>query len=269
MTPEILNAIEQALSSGNRGVLCTVIEKNGSTPCNTGSKMWVDRNGGIIGTVGGGSTEHMVIREALDLISGSEAFHLIKGIFTSDQDSGDAPLCGGNTSIFLEVIGNRNEIMIFGAGHVGKAIALAADLCGFPVIVWDDREEYANSDNIPVGKKICCPLREFKEHIELHHGSYVIVCTRGHSLDGEVVEMIQDIKTAYVGMLASTRKREQLRQKLLALGVPMEFFDSIHTPVGLPINADSPREIAVSVLAEIIAVKNGADVEVLARGTGK
>lgn len=269
MTPEILNAIEQALSSGKRGVLCTVIEKDGSTPCNTGSKMWVNPDGSIIGTVGGGTTEHMVKREALNILSGTEGSRLIKGAFSSESVSDDASLCGGNTSIYLEVIGNRNEIVIFGAGHVGKAIALAADLCGFPVLVWDDREEYANSDNIPVGKKICCPLRECKEHIELHHGSYVIVCTRGHSLDGAVLEMIQNIKTAYVGMLASTRKTEQLRRKLISRGVSMEFLDSIHTPVGLPVNADSPREIAVSVIAEIIAVKNGADLEVLSRRTGK
>lgn len=269
MTPEILNAIELALSSGSRGVLCTVIEKNGSTPCNTGSKMWVDRNGSIIGTVGGGSTEHMVVREALDLISGSEGSRLIKGIFTGDHDSGDSPLCGGNTSIFLEVIGNRNEIVIFGAGHVGKAIALAADLCRFPVIVWDDRNDYANSDNIPVGRMVCCPLREVMDHIEIHHGSYVIICTRGHSLDGEVVKLVMDKQMAYAGLLASSRKIAQLRERLTANGVSAEFFDSIHTPVGLAINADTPQEIAVSVLAEIIALKNGAELEVLARGTGK
>ncbi len=154
--------------------------------------------------------------------------------------------------------------MIFGAGHVGKAIARLGDMTGFAVTIWDERAEFANQENIPWGRTICCPLERFFERFGDFHGdTYAIIVTRGHVLDADVVKLLEGKPSAYTGMIGSRKKIAFVRQHLLGQGVSEEHLDRIYQPVGLPIRAETPEEIAVSAMAEIIAVARGADLQAL------
>jgi len=162
------------------------------------------------------------------------------------------------------VLGREDELLIFGAGHVGKAVAQAAALVGFRVTVWDEREEYANRENIPWARTVVCPIEEiFEKGVTLHERSYVVIVTRGHALDAEAVAITDKKPGAYFGMIGSRSKIAAVRKMLLARGMSEEHLNRIHQPIGLPIMAETPEEIAVSILAEIIAVKRGGDIATL------
>lgn len=166
--------------------------------------------------------------------------------------------------IYLEVIGRKRELVIFGAGHVGKAIARLGDMTGFAVTIWDERAEFANEENIPWGRTVCCPLENFFDHVAPFHGdTYVIIVTRGHVLDADVVKLVEGMTAAYMGMIGSRKKIAFVRERLLGQGVSAGHIDRIYQPVGLPIRAETPEEIAVSAMAEIIAVARGADLPAL------
>ena len=166
--------------------------------------------------------------------------------------------------IFLELIGKKKELIIFGAGHVGKAVARLGSFLNYAVTVWDERKEFANQENIPWARTIACPLDEaFEKHLTFHDLTHIVVVTRGHSLDTEVVQMLDGKKTAYVGVIGSKRKVAVMKENLSKMGTSQELIDSIFAPIGLPIKAETPEEIAVSIMAEIIAVDNGANVRAL------
>ena len=176
----------------------------------------------------------------------------------------DGMACGGAVSIYMEVLGREDELVIFGAGHVGKAVAQVGSFAGFRVTVWDEREEFANPENIPYARTIACPLENiYDSGIRLHDRSYVIIVTRGHSLDAETVAITDKKPGAYYGMIGSRSKIATVRRMLLNQGVTEEHLNRLHQPIGLPIKAETPEEIAVSILAEIIAVKRGGDVQTL------
>ena len=249
---------------GRQGVLCLVAEEEGSTPRSAGSSMLVYPDGSIEGTVGGGIMEHRVIEQALGMLSKGSAPLLHRENLTADEAALDGAVCGGTLAVYLEVIGRSRELVIFGAGHVGRALARAGDMAGFQVTVWDEREEFANSSHIPWGTTVCCSLEEFFAREVLFHGrTSVVAVTRGHALDAEVIRLLEGIPLAYIGMIGSRKKIAFVRQRLLDEGVSEAYLNGIYQPVGLPIGAETPEEIAFSVLAEIIAADRGADVAAL------
>ena len=170
--------------------------------------------------------------------------------------------------ILIEPIGQQSEVVIFGAGHVGKALAKIAFAAGFPVTVWDEREDFANPENIPWGKTLFCPLEQMfdKKGIRLHPSSFVVVVTRGHELDADIVRALEGKPLAYLGVIGSRKKIATMREKLISLGTSETFLNGIFQPVGLPIGAETPEEIAISILAEIIAFRRGSDLDKLRLG---
>lgn len=249
---------------GQAAVLCMVVEESGSTPRSTGSSMLVFPGGAIEGTVGGGVTEHRVIEKALELLKKGTGSLVYRETLSATDAALEGAACGGSMGIYLEVVGRRRELVIFGGGHVGKAIARLGDMTGFAVTVWDEREEFANPEHIPWGKTLCCSLEELPGRMPVFHGdTYAVIVTRGHALDADVVKLLEGREAAYVGMIGSRRKIAFVRERLLGQGVSPEFLDGIFQPVGLPIGAETPEEIAVSVMAEIVAAARGADVQAL------
>jgi xanthine dehydrogenase accessory factor len=222
--------------------------------------MWVRPDGSIAGTVGGGPLEYAVIEKALELLRSGSGPVLHRAVLRSDESGGEA-VCGGEAVILIEPIGREAEVVVFGAGHVGKAVARAAFYAGFRVIVWDERNEYANPESVPWGETVACPLEKaFDEGVRLHGSSYVVAVTRGHLLDAEVVRILEGKPMAYLGLIGSRKKISYVRDRLVKQGVSIDHLDRIFQPVGLPVGAETPEEIAVSILAEIIAVRKGADI---------
>ena len=260
MDRALLKSVHEELESGGSGALCTVVGSDGSTPRDLGASMWVRVDGSILGTVGGGPLEYAVINKALETLRSGSGPILHKAVLRIDEDGGEA-VCGGESVVLIEPLGREAEVVVFGAGHVGKAVARAAYYAGFRVIVWDEREEFSNPGAIPWGKTVACPLEKaLQEGVRLHGSSYVVVATRDHALDAEVIRLLEGGPMAYLGMIGSRKKIAHEREILFKRGVSREYLDSIFTPVGLPVHAETPEEIAVSILAEMIAVHRGADI---------
>lgn len=260
MNRELLRFIDEELEEGGCGVLCTVTEELGSTPRSRGASMWVRPDGSISGTVGGGLLEHEVIQRALEMVKNGEDTAILRKELTEAEGMA----CGGSASVFLQTMGREEELIIFGAGHVGVAVAAVGRLAGFRVTVWDEREEFANAENIPCAKTVTCPLSEiFRNGISFNEKSCLVIVTRGHMLDAEVVKITDGMPGAYYGMIGSKNKIAALRKELLSQGVSEAHLNRIRQPIGLPLKAETPQEIAVSIMAEIIAVKRGANIEAL------
>ena len=149
---------------------------------------------------------------------------------------------------------------------MGRALAQLGAFAGFSVTVWDEREEFANPERIPWGRTVALPLEAFGRSLRTHERTYAVVATRGHSLDGEAVSLLDRRPAAYVGMIGSRSKIAAVRARLRDQGVSAEHLDRVRQPVGLPLRAETPEEIALSVMAEIVAVRRGADVDSLRRG---
>ncbi|EFQ23112.1 protein of unknown function DUF182 [Aminomonas paucivorans DSM 12260] len=266
MNRVMMDLIREELEAGAAGVLCTVVEEVGSTPRSLGACMWVRPDGSILGTVGGGVLEYHVIQEALDMLAkGPEYRHFREALHCNGVAEGEAA-CGGELAVFLEVMGRERELVVFGAGHVGKAVAHIAAAAGFRVTVWDEREEFANPENIPWGRTVACPLdRIAEEGIRFHDRTFVVVATRGHALDAAVVKALEGTVTAYKGLIGSRKKIDVVRCNLIREGVAAAYLDGIFQPVGLPIRAETPEEIGVSVVAELIAVSRRGDLKNLRR----
>lgn len=260
MNIELLRQIDEEVSEGGYGVLCTVTEELGSTPRSRGASMWVRSDGSISGTIGGGLVEYEATQQALTLLKSGEPNMTWRKSLTEKEGMA----CGGSAVVYMEVLGWEDELVVFGAGHVGKAVAEAAAFCGFRVTVWDEREEFANPQKIPCAKTIACPLDEVYERgVKLHDRSYVVIVTRGHSLDSEVVMLTDKQPGAYYGMIGSRSKIATVRKKLLKQDVSQQHLDRICQPIGLPIKAETPEEIAISILSEMISVRRGANLAAL------
>lgn len=260
MNRSLLKLVHEEVDRCGAGVLCTVVGADGSTPRDLGAAMWVRADGSIAGTIGGGPLEYAVIGKALVMLKSPAGPVLHKAVLR-EAESGGEVVCGGDVVILMEPLGKEAEVVIFGAGHVGKSLARMASAAGFRVCVWDEREEFANPEAIPWGKVVACPLGEAQERgLSLHGSSYAVVVTRGHALDTEVVRWLEGRPLAYLGVIGSRKKIAAVREKLLGQGVSISYLDRIFQPVGLPIRAETPEEIAVSILSEIIAVHRGADL---------
>jgi len=261
MNGDLLKIINNDISSGKCGVLCTVIKTGGSAPRGAGTSMWVTGDGKTSGTIGGGPTEHGAIAEAVRMISeGTETKILEKDL----GPDGSGMICGGNMTLLLQLIGREEKLVVFGAGHVGKAIARLGVFAGMHVTVWDDRAEFANSENLPECESVACSLEEaFSGRLAFSDRTCVVVCTRAHEMDSDVLAALDGLPMVYVGMLGSRRKIKAIREHLLKQGVSAHFLDRVFQPIGLPIEAETPEEIALSIMAEIIAVLRGAPVQLL------
>jgi xanthine dehydrogenase accessory factor len=260
MDRSLLKIIDAEMDAGGYGVLCTVTEEVGSTPRSRGASMWVRPDGSIAGTIGGGLVEYEAIQQALAMLESGEQSKNWSKKLTEE----DGMACGGAATVYMEVMGREDEVVIFGAGHVGYAVSRAAAFVGFKVTVWDEREDFANQGKIPWARTVACPIDKiFDNGISLHDRSYVIIMTRGHSLDAEAVAITDGKPGAYYGMIGSRSKIATVREMLLKQGVSEAHLDRIYQPIGLPIKAETPEEIAVSIVAELIAIRRGGEIEKL------
>ena len=258
MNRELLKLIDDEIDEGGYGVLCTVTEEAGSTPRSRGASMWVRPDGSIAGTIGGGLIEYEAIQNAIALLESGDSCVTWRKSLTEE----DGMACGGSAVVYMEVMGRDEELVVFGAGHVGKAVSKLGAFAGFKVTVWDEREEFANQQNIPWARTVACPIDKIYENgISFHDRSYVVIMTRGHSLDAEAMAVTDKQPGAYYGLIGSRSKIATVRAMLIERGVSAAHLDRIHKPIGLPIKAETPEEIAVSIIAEIISVKRGGDTD--------
>jgi len=258
---DVYSEIVRLQHTGEPCALCTIVKTQGSTPGKTTMKMLVRRDGSFVGTVGGGCLEAEVLEAALESMRDERSRTLSFALNERDYpDSG--LLCGGQLEIFVEPI-VVPRVWLFGGGHVSGAIAKIARMAGFHITVVDDREAFASRERHPdADDTLCGEFDDLARRATPADDKFVIAATRGHDKDGEVLEALwrAGAKPRYLGMIGSRAKRVQLFEQLEARGVERAFLDRVRTPMGLPIGARTHEEIAVSVVAEMIAVRRGSGI---------
>jgi xanthine dehydrogenase accessory factor len=236
-------------------VVCTIIRTRGSTPRHAASKMLVYSDGHFLGTVGGGGLEQHVIDEALKALEAGQPRLLEYSMV--DPSRGDVGVCGGTVEVYVEPILPKPVLVVIGAGHVGKAVAHLAHWLGFHVAVSDDRSEFCNPQAVPAGDEFyLCPLAELPGRLKITPWTYLVLTTRGMDVDVQGLPALLETPAVYLGVIGSRRRWSETRRTLLEGGLPEEKLARVHSPVGLEIHAETPEEIAVSILGEIIALRN-------------
>ena len=253
-----MNLYHEAAKLQDNGVAfatATIIESKGSTPRNT-AKMIVKGDGEIIGTIGGGPAEALIIQEAVAAIKANQS-KVVEYTMDKDAVDGIQMQCGGSISVFIEVAAPQPRIVMIGAGHVGFAVAKLVESLGYRLVVIDDRQEFANAERYPMASEIYwnSEIGKAIEPLMIDSDSYIIIATK--DADYQALSKVVTSNAAYIGMIGSKRKVGLVMEDLRREGVPEVRLQSIHMPIGLDIGAETPEEIAVSILAEIIKFRNG------------
>lgn len=240
---------------GQKSALATIVQVNGSIPSFESAKMLIREDGSIAGTIGGGCVEAEVWNAAREVMESERPRHLN---FNLGQDAAhdNGLICGGQLNVFIEPVIPPPRAFIFGAGHISKSISKIAGVAGFETVVVDNREQFANRDRFPEASEIYA--EEYEDvfpKLQIHSTSYLVIVTRGHRDDMRVLRWAVTTPARYVAMIGSKRKTIAVVKELEKEGVPRGDFERVHAPMGLEIGAITPEEIAVSVVAEMIAIR--------------
>ena len=252
---EVTQALLSLLDAGRRGALCTVIDVGGSAPQRVGSRLLLREDGSFVGTVGGGAVEQEVLVRAREVLASGRAeryrVHLTREL---------AMCCGGRMEVFIEPVVTRPWLIIFGGGHVGAALSRVAATAGFRVHVVDGRPEWSDAARHP-DAEVVTPEDPLDVLSELPWGpeTSAIVVTHDHRLDEDLLARCLELDWRYLGMIGSRAKAHRILRRLAARGLDPERLARVHSPIGLTLGGQEPGEIAVSIVAELIAVRRGAD----------
>jgi xanthine dehydrogenase accessory factor len=237
----------------------TIVRAQGSTPQRTGAKMLVFADGRTVGTIGGGCYENEAFWKARDaLTTGRSA--LLHFELNDDFAQENGLVCGGQMDVHIDPLAPTPRLYVIGAGHVGMHLARAAEDAGFRVHVVDDREKFANRDRFPGAHDITvAPISEWLHAADLPSSAYVAIVTRGHQHDLEAMRALAARDLCYLGLIGSRAKVTRIYDALAAEGMPSECLARVRAPIGLAIGAVTPAEIAISIVAEMIAVRRGVE----------
>lgn len=256
----IFQALSELEKNNQSAALCTVIKSEGSTPRHVGSKMLVYPDGKFIGTVGGGDLEHRVLDEAWMALSDGQPRYLHYNM--ADPSRGDPGVCGGQVEVFVEPILPPATLVVIGAGHVGKAVVHLAKWLGFHVVVSDDRAEFCTPEATPgADAYYSVKMGKLAEALKITNRTYLVVTSRGSSVDALGLPSLLESEAAYIGVIGSKRRWATTVKALKEKGVKDELIAKVHSPMGLELQAETPEEIAVSIMAEVLMLRD--------KGTGR
>lgn len=248
---------------GMRAALATVIRTRGSVPRHAGSKMLVFPDGSIEGTIGGGEMESRVIQESIQALADGQT-RVLQYSF-SDPEKGDPGVCGGEMEVFVEPLQPRPSMIVIGAGHVGQAVAHLARWLGFRLVVSDDRVDFASPTVIPdADEYLTCSLEELPGKIDIDEQTYVVLLTRGVTVDVAGLPALLETPAPYIGVIGSRRRWEVTVKELRAMGIKEDKISRVTSPIGLELGAETPEEIAISIMAEIIMLQKGGSGDPMA-----
>lgn len=257
MNEEVFHAVGEALRRGESAALVTIIRTEGSTPQRVGAKMVVFADGRTVGTIGGGCYENDAFWKAREALRTGRS-EVVRYELSDDVAEESGLICGGQMEVYVEPIEAAPHLYLIGGGHVAHHLARAAAAVGFHIHVLDDREKFANRERFPDAAEIAVDsIPAWLERAELTANAYVVILTRGHRYDLDALRALAPRPVRYLGLIGSRAKVARLYGALREEGVDPERLAHVHAPVGLAIGAVTPQEIAISILAELIAVKYG------------
>jgi xanthine dehydrogenase accessory factor len=254
---EVFAALSDALERGEEVALVTIVAATGSTPQRVGAKMLVFPDGRTVGTIGGGCYENDAFWKAREAIKARRPLN-VKYELNDDFAQETGLVCGGQMEVFIEPVEASPDVYVFGAGHVGYWVARMAHDVGFRVHVIDDREKFANTERFGEGIEVI--VEDIPQWIASHPlppTAYAVIVTRGHTHDLDALRGLTAHPLRYLGLIGSKAKVRRIFDELLAQGASDESLKAVHAPIGLDIGAITPQEIAVSIVAELIAAKHG------------
>lgn len=258
----VYEAILAAIHENQPACLLTVVEVQGSTPREVGAKMLLRADGSTVGTIGGGALESSAIADAHDALNSGGS--RVTEYSLRGEGQGELGICGGEARVFIEVLRLKPTLLIAGAGHVAQPLAQFGHLLGFRTVVVDDRAEFVERPRFPDADELVeAPLESLLEKVAITPQTFVVIVTRGHKLDSVVLRQVLTTPAAYVGMIGSRKKVRTVFGQLLGEGVPREKLAQVYAPVGLRTQGQTPAEIALSIMAEIVLVQHGGSGEPL------
>jgi len=252
---EVWDTLARWRAAGRRFALASVVESRGFTPRKPGAHMLVAEDGETCGTIGGGAIEQQVLDEARALLRG-RGVTLVKKHLTQELGM----CCGGEMAVFLEVLEPSPRLFLFGAGYIARPLAALAAGCGFDVTVVDERAERAVAERFPDCRVCAQAPEDFLRALETTPDDFAVVVTHDHALDQRIVQALLERPLKFVGMIGSVPKQRKFALRLKARGFSDQQIARLRTPLGMPIGADTPEEIAVSAMGELIAARRGASV---------
>jgi len=244
---------------GQKCALATIVQVNGSIPSYESAKLLVREDGSMLGTIGGGCVEAEVWNVARDVMQNERPRHMN---FSLGQDAAydNGLICGGQLSVFIEPVVPQPRLYVFGAGHISKSISKIATLAGFATVIVDNREAFANVERFPEADEVFA--EEYEDvfpKLPIRDTSYLVIVTRGHRDDMRVMRWAVGTNAKYIAMIGSKRKVIGVVKELEKEGIPREAFERAFAPMGLDIGAITPEEIAVSIVAEMIAMRRAPE----------
>jgi xanthine dehydrogenase accessory factor len=252
----IFQALAQLEQTHQPVALCTVVKTSGSTPRHSTSKMLVYPDGHILGTVGGGELENRVLKEALASLLDGKPRNLAYSM--ADPARGDPGLCGGQVEVFVEPILPSPLLVVVGGGHVGKAVAHLAKWLGFRVAVSDDRTDFCTPEANPDADEFYpVPLAQLPSNLLITPQTFLVLTTRGSSVDVAGLPALLETRAGYIGVIGSRKRWNTTLKELHQQGISENKLALVHSPIGLGIAAETPEQIAVSILAEILMLRGG------------
>lgn len=254
---DLFEEIVRMRKAGMRGALATIVHTNGSIPSYESSRMLVRDDGSIVGTIGGGCVEADVWAAAKEVME-KESPRKMVFVLNNEASYDNGLICGGTLEVFVEPILPQPVAYIFGGGHISTALAKSASAAGFGIVVIDDREQFANKERFPMAQELYTSYEDAFARLAPNAASYVVIVTRGHRDDMRVLAWAVRTEARYVGMIGSKRKVISVYQALEKEGYAPEEFSRVFAPMGLEIGALSPDEIAISITAELVAVRRNS-----------
>lgn len=259
MERKVIETLAQNVDAGESVALISVLSNSGSSPAKCGAIMLVNRSGAMCGTIGGGSLELKVIGEAQECIRFGRSREVDHSL---TESGGLGMLCGGNVHFFIKVFSAQPRLIIAGGGHVGMELYQLGLLQGYQVEIFDDREGIATKDRFPDAAKVVCgdPVKELTGYT-LDSNCFITIATHSHELDRMTLAAVAESDAGYIGMIGSSKKIKKTLTYLLGQGISRETIAKLYTPMGLNVATIQPKEIAVSIISEILLVKNSGSPE--------
>ncbi len=250
----LIQRIPELIAANKSVALVTVTAADGSTPAEVGKEMLVDASGLIGGTIGGGNLEFVSVKKAQECLERGKS---ATAHFNLKTDLGME--CGGTVDIFIRIYSPDIKLVLVGAGHIGRELYKFADALGYDVTVIDDREKVATPAHYPAAKEILVgDIGELCKNLSIAPlSTYVVIATRGHKCDETALYHLIQKNPKYIGVIGSRNKVAAMMSNLCAKGIPQESLDMVYAPIGIALGGGQPAEIAVSIISEILLIKNG------------
>ena len=252
----IYNDIQSALNRGEQVAVVTIVKTTGSSPRPAGTKLMVHADGRVTGTLGGPQLDRRAAQDALETLKDARPR---AALYAIDADTGETSgSCGGTMEVFVEIVRPEQRLFLVGGGYVAQALARFAAHLDFRILVIDDRRDLVNPQTFPDGAQLHFgEIPSLVGELQPDASSWIVVVTRGHTLDKEALRVALQSPAPYVGMIGSPGKVRRIFRELLQEGIPRERLEGAHAPIGLDLGAETPDEIALAIAAEMLLLRRG------------